>query len=69
MADRKSFDVSLVTPEGPAYEGEADLIIVPGQAGERLLIPPRAGGSAGVPKRPSIALRKVPLSCSQKRWR
>ena len=34
MADRKSFDVSLVTPEGPAFEGEAKLIIVPGQAGE-----------------------------------
>jgi len=34
MADRKTFDVSLVTPDGPAYEGEAELVIVPGQAGE-----------------------------------
>jgi F-type H+-transporting ATPase subunit epsilon len=34
VADRKKFDVSLVTPEGPAYEGEAELVIVPGQAGE-----------------------------------
>jgi F-type H+-transporting ATPase subunit epsilon len=34
LADRKKFDVSLVTPEGPAFEGEAELIIVPGQAGE-----------------------------------
>src|ERR687887_1318830 len=34
MADRRRFDVSLVTPDGPAYEGEAELIIVPGQAGE-----------------------------------
>ena len=34
MADRKKFDVSLVTPEGPAFEGEAELIIVPGAAGE-----------------------------------
>ena len=34
MADRKKFDVSLVTPEGPAYEGEAEMIVVPGQAGE-----------------------------------
>ena len=34
MADRKKFNVSLVTPEGPAFEGEAELIIVPGQAGE-----------------------------------
>src|SRR5919199_2202591 len=30
----KKFDVSLVTPEGPAYEGEAEMIVVPGQAGE-----------------------------------
>jgi F-type H+-transporting ATPase subunit epsilon len=28
------FEVSLVTPEGPAYEGEAEMIVVPGQAGE-----------------------------------
>src|ERR671931_2253014 len=34
MAGRKTFDVSLVTPEGPTFEGEAELIIVPGQAGE-----------------------------------
>jgi F-type H+-transporting ATPase subunit epsilon len=34
VADRRTFDVSLVTPEGPAYEGEAELVIVPGQAGE-----------------------------------
>ncbi len=34
MADRKKFNVSLVTPEGPAFEGEAEVIIVPGQAGE-----------------------------------
>jgi F-type H+-transporting ATPase subunit epsilon len=33
MAGR-SFEVSLVTPEGPAYEGEAEMIVVPGQAGE-----------------------------------
>ena len=34
MADRKTFDVSLVTPEGPAFEGEAEVIIVPGADGE-----------------------------------
>jgi F-type H+-transporting ATPase subunit epsilon len=34
MADRRRFDVSLVTPDGPAFEGEAELIIVPGQDGE-----------------------------------
>ena len=35
MADEKrKFDVSLVTPEGPAFEGEAEMIIVPGAAGE-----------------------------------
>ena len=28
------FDVSLVTPEGPAFEGEAEMIVVPGAAGE-----------------------------------
>ena len=28
------FDVSVVTPDGPAYEGEAELLIVPGAAGE-----------------------------------
>ena len=33
MAGRM-FEVSLVTPEGPAYEGEAEMIVVPGQAGE-----------------------------------
>ena len=34
MADRKEFSVSVVTPEGPAYEGDAQMIIVPGAAGE-----------------------------------
>ena len=36
MADegKKLFDVSLVTPEGPAFEGEAEMLIVPGAAGE-----------------------------------
>ena len=32
--DTKKFDVSLVTPDGPAFEGEAEMIIVPGAAGE-----------------------------------
>jgi F-type H+-transporting ATPase subunit epsilon len=35
MADeRRKFDVSIVTPEGAAYEGEAEMLIVPGAAGE-----------------------------------
>ena len=35
MADEtRKFDVSLVTPDGPAFEGEAEMIIVPGAAGE-----------------------------------
>src|SRR6476659_3077857 len=34
MADRKPFSVSLVTPDGPAFEGEAEMLIVPGAAGE-----------------------------------
>src|SRR5919205_2013782 len=31
---RRRFDVSLVTPDGAAYEGEAEMLIVPGAAGE-----------------------------------
>ena len=34
MADRKQFSVSVVTPDGPAYEGDAEMVIVPGAAGE-----------------------------------
>ena len=35
MADeRRKFSVSLVTPEGAAFEGEAEMLIVPGAAGE-----------------------------------
>jgi F-type H+-transporting ATPase subunit epsilon len=34
LADRKEFSVSLVTPDGAAYEGDAEMIIVPGAAGE-----------------------------------
>jgi F-type H+-transporting ATPase subunit epsilon len=29
-----TFDVSLVTPDGPVYEGEVEMLIVPGAAGE-----------------------------------
>jgi F-type H+-transporting ATPase subunit epsilon len=32
--ERRKFEVSLVTPEGAAYEGECELLIVPGAAGE-----------------------------------
>jgi F-type H+-transporting ATPase subunit epsilon len=32
--DRKRFDVSLVTPDGAAYEGNCELLIVPGADGE-----------------------------------
>ena len=28
------FDVALVTPEGEAFRGEAEMLVVPGQAGE-----------------------------------
>ena len=31
---RHTFDLSLVTPEGPAFEGEVEMLIVPGAAGE-----------------------------------
>jgi F-type H+-transporting ATPase subunit epsilon len=30
----RTFDLSLVTPEGPAFEGEAEMLIVPGASGE-----------------------------------
>jgi F-type H+-transporting ATPase subunit epsilon len=32
--DRRTFDLSLVTPEGPAFEGEVEMVVVPGAAGE-----------------------------------
>lgn len=31
---KRLFDVSLVTPDGPAFEGEVEMLIVPGAAGE-----------------------------------
>jgi len=31
---RRIFSLSLVTPEGAAFEGEVELVIVPGDAGE-----------------------------------
>jgi F-type H+-transporting ATPase subunit epsilon len=35
MADaHPKFDVSLVTPDGAAFDGEAQMIVVPGAAGE-----------------------------------
>lgn len=35
MADEtRKFDLSLVTPDGPAFEGEVEMIVVPGAAGE-----------------------------------
>jgi F-type H+-transporting ATPase subunit epsilon len=32
--DHPTFDVALVTPDGPAFDGEAHMLVVPGQAGE-----------------------------------
>ena len=34
MADHPLFSVSVVTPEGAAYAGDAEMLIVPGAAGE-----------------------------------
>jgi len=34
VADHPLFPVSVVTPEGAAFEGEAEMLIVPGQSGE-----------------------------------
>jgi F-type H+-transporting ATPase subunit epsilon len=32
--DHPKFDVALVTPDGSAFDGEAHMLVVPGQAGE-----------------------------------
>jgi F-type H+-transporting ATPase subunit epsilon len=32
--ESRTFDVSLVTPEGAAFEGEAEMLVVPGAGGE-----------------------------------
>ena len=34
VADHPPFEVAVVTPDGPAFEGEARMLIVPGAAGE-----------------------------------
>jgi F-type H+-transporting ATPase subunit epsilon len=34
VADHPLFSVSVVTPEGAAFDGEAEMLIVPGAAGE-----------------------------------
>ena len=34
MPDHPLFSVSVVTPEGAAFEGDAEMLIVPGAAGE-----------------------------------
>ncbi len=34
VTDHPTFDVEIVTPDGPVYEGEAHMLIVPGAAGE-----------------------------------
>jgi F-type H+-transporting ATPase subunit epsilon len=34
LADRRTFSISLVTPEGAVFDDEAEMIIVPGAAGE-----------------------------------
>src|SRR5438270_7971613 len=34
MADHPLFPISVVTPEGAAFEGDAEMLIVPGQSGE-----------------------------------
>ncbi len=38
----KTFDLSLVTPEGAAFEGEATMVVVPGAAGEIGVLPRHA---------------------------
>jgi F-type H+-transporting ATPase subunit epsilon len=38
----KTFDLSVVTPEGAIFEGEAKMIVVPGDAGEIGVLPRHA---------------------------
>ncbi len=38
----KTFDLSLVTPEGAAFEGEVEMLVVPGDAGEIGVLAPHA---------------------------
>lgn len=38
----KTFDLSVVTPDGAVFEGEANMIIVPGDAGEIGVLPRHA---------------------------
>jgi F-type H+-transporting ATPase subunit epsilon len=32
--ERRTFDVSIVTPEGAAFDGQAEMVVVPGADGE-----------------------------------
>ena len=34
VSDHPPFDVEVVTPDGPVFQGEARMLIVPGAAGE-----------------------------------
>jgi F-type H+-transporting ATPase subunit epsilon len=34
VTDHPTFDVELVTPDGPVFQGDAHMLIVPGAAGE-----------------------------------
>ena len=34
VSDHPPFEVAVVTPDGPAFEGDAHMLIVPGAAGE-----------------------------------
>src|SRR5213592_1293292 len=43
MPDHPLFSVSVVTPEGPAFEGDAEMLIVPGAAGEIGVLAPGPG--------------------------
>ena len=41
-ASDKTFDLSMVTPDGAAFEGEAQMIVAPGAAGEIGILPRHA---------------------------
>jgi F-type H+-transporting ATPase subunit epsilon len=66
--DRRTFDLSLVTPEGPAFEGEVEMLVVPGAAGEigvlarhaPLVATLKAGGTRIYIRREEEEIREFP---------
>ena len=76
MADHPLFPISVVTPEGPAFEGEAEMLIVPGAAGEIGVLARHAplvamlkAGSTRVPWATARCASSRPAPASSRCWR